>query len=221
VTGIAAPAVPVLPDLEGRSAEQIVRWAVDEYGPDIVLTASMADAVMIDLVHRTDPAIPVVFIDTGFHFRETYHTVARVKKRYPGLELVSVGPGASAEPIYKTGDLDGCCAVNKVKPFEESLAGNRAWLTGLRRADAPGRADTRAVHWDEKRGLVKVNPIVAWSDDDVDAYIAEHDVIVNPLLFDGYPSIGCEPCTQRVAAGDDSRAGRWAGSTKTECGLHI
>jgi phosphoadenosine phosphosulfate reductase len=208
---------PLLPDLEGYSADEIVKWAVEEYGDGVVLTASMADAVMIDLVQRAAPDVEVVFIDTGFHFRETLQTVERVRRRYPALRLTSVGPGASAEPIYRTGDLDACCAVNKVAPFEEALAGRSAWLTGLRRADAPTRADTSVVHWDERRAVVKVNPIIAWTDAEVDAYIAEHDVIVNPLLFDGYASIGCEPCTQRA----EGRDGRWAGTAKTECGLHV
>lgn len=219
---MTAPATPpVLPDLEGLLAEEVIRWAMVEFAPDIVLTASMADAVMIDLVQRVEPSVPVVFIDTGFHFRETLETKERVARRYPSLRLEVVGPGAAAEPIYRTGDLDGCCAVNKVGPFEDALAGRRAWITGLRRADAPGRADTRVVHWDEKRGLVKVNPIAAWTDDDVAAYIREQDVIVNPLHFDGYPSIGCVPCTQRVESGADARSGRWSGTLKTECGLHL
>ena len=167
------------------------------------------------------PDVPVYFIDTGFHFPETLQTLDRVRRRYPDLRLISVGPGSGAEPLYRTGDLDGCCAANKVGPFDAVLAGTRAWFTGLRRADAPSRADTRPVHWDERRGLVKVNPIISWTDDDVDDYIVENDVIVNPLLFDGYASIGCAPCTERVAPGDDRRAGRWAGSAKTECGLHL
>ncbi len=219
---MTAPATPpVLPDLEGLPAEEVIRWAVVEFAPDIVLTASMADAVMIDLVQRVEPSVPVVFIDTGFHFRETLETKDRVARRYPSLHLEVVGPGRAAEPIYTTGDVDRCCAVNKVQPFEEALAGKRAWITGLRRADAPTRADTRVVHWDDKRQLVKVNPVVAWTDDEVAAYVLEHDIVVNPLLFDGYPSVGCEPCTQRVANGADTRSGRWAGTLKTECGLHL
>lgn len=212
---------PPLPDLEAEAAEDVVAWAVAEFSPDVLLTASMADAVMIDIVHGVDPSVPVVFIDTGFHFRETYATVERVRRRYPGLELLAVGPGVGAEPIYRTGDLDGCCALNKVRPLEAVLAGKRAWFTGLRRSDSPSRADTPVVLWDASRQIVKVNPIASWRDEDVDAYIAAHDVIVNPLLFDGYASIGCEPCTKRVPPGDDPRAGRWAGTSKTECGLHI
>jgi phosphoadenosine phosphosulfate reductase len=208
-------------DLEGLPAEEVIRWAVGEFAPSIVLTASMADAVMIDLVARVAPDTRVIFLDTGFHFGDTLHTVERVRRRYPGLLLDVVGPGEAAEPIYLTGDLDRCCEVNKVAPFDAALEGQRAWLTGLRRVDAPTRANTSIAHWDDKRGLVKVNPIAAWSDNDVDRYIAENDVIVNPLLFEGYLSIGCAPCTQPIEPGDHPRSGRWAGSAKTECGLHV
>jgi phosphoadenosine phosphosulfate reductase len=210
-----------LPDLEGSPVEEVIGWAVAKFAPDIVLTASMTDAVMIDLVQRIAPEVPVIFLDTGFHFSETLETKERVERRYPRLRLEVVGPGVHAEPIYRRGDFDGCCAKNKVQPFEEALMGKRAWLTGLRRADAPERAEVPIVHWDERRGLVKVNPIAAWTDEDVDAYIAAYDVIVNPLVFEGYPSIGCAPCTQRVIPGEDKRAGRWAGFSKTECGLHL
>ena len=209
-----------LPDLEGVAAEDVIRWAADEFAPDVVATASMSDAVIVDLVHRVAPEVPVVFIDTGFHFAQTLETFDRVRRRYPALDLRSVGPGPAGEPIYSTGDLDRCCAVNKVRPFEDALAGKRAWITGLRRADSPARAGSAVVHHDDRRGVVKVNPIAAWTDDDVAAYVAAHGVVVNPLLFDGYPSIGCAPCTRRVDGGGDPRAGRWAGSQKTECGLH-
>ena len=210
-----------LPDLEGVAAEDVIRWAAEEFVPDVVATASMSDAVIVDLVHRVAPEVPVVFIDTGFHFAETLETFDRVRRRYPALDLRSVGPGRAAEPIYSTGDLDGCCAVNKVRPFEDALAGKRAWITGLRRADSPGRAGSPVVHHDRRRGVVKVNPIAAWTGDDVAAYVAAHGVVVNPLVLDGYPSIGCAPCTRRVDAGGDPRAGRWVGSHKIECGLHV
>jgi phosphoadenosine phosphosulfate reductase len=117
-------------------------------------------------------------------------------------------------------DTDGCCAARKVAPLEEALAGRDAWMSGLRRADDPSRAETPIVSRD-RRGLVKVNPLATWSDADVDAYVAEHDVVTNPLLQRGYPSIGCWPCTRPVGPGEDARAGRWSGSTKTECGLHL
>ena len=208
-------------NFDGVPAEDVVRWAVSEFSPGIVLTASMADAVTIDLVHRVAPDVPVVFLDTGFHFAETHITLERVARRYPSLDLRIVGPGRSADPLYLTADTDACCAANKVAPFDAALTGQQAWITGLRRADSPLRANTPVVQWDETRSLVKVNPIATWTDEQVDAYIFEHDVIVNPLMFDGYPSIGCEPCTARVAPGDDPRSGRWAGSSKTECGLHL
>src|SRR2546423_3994891 len=138
----------------------------------------MTDAVMVDLLQRHAPDVPVVFVDTGFHFADTLGTVERVRRRYPRLDLRVVGPGTTAEPIYLRGDLDGCCAVNKVKPLEDVLSGKRAWITGLRRADSPDRADLALADWDARRSVVKVNPIAAWSDDDVDRYIADNDVIL-------------------------------------------
>jgi phosphoadenosine phosphosulfate reductase len=115
---------------------------------------------------------------------------------------------------------EGCCAVRKIAVLDRALVGKAAWMTGLRRSEAETRASTPIVSID-KRGLVKICPIANWSDVQVDAYIAEHRLIVNPLQFEGYPSIGCWPCTNRVADGDDARSGRWAGSSKTECGLHL
>jgi phosphoadenosine phosphosulfate reductase len=209
-----APGAPELPQLDGASAEYILTWAIERFFPEMAVACSMQDAVVVDIAWRIEPRIEVFFLETGFHFPETLRTAERLRSRYR-LNLVAVPP-VERPARYSREGYEACCADRKVKPMERYLAGKRAWVTGLRRAEASTRAAARAVEWDARRGLVKVNPIVAWSDEQVDAYIAEHDLIVNPLRFQGYDSIGCWPCT-RAGAG---REGRWAGLDKTECGLH-
>ena len=198
---------------EGAPASKIIRWAVERFSPRLSLLASMTDAVLIDLAVKVDPSIEVVFIDTGHHFPETMETVELVRRRY-GLNLRIVTVGPEPAPL-----VDGCCSAAKVLQLDRALVGREAWLSGLRRAEASTRAAAPIVGLD-RRGLVKVNPIATWTDDDVAGYIAEHDVPVNPLVFQGYPSVGCQPCTFPVAAGADPRSGRWAGSDRTECGIH-
>jgi phosphoadenosine phosphosulfate reductase len=204
--------------LERASATEIIEWSFETFGRRISLAASMADTILIDLATKVDPDVEVVFLDTGFHFAETLQTLRRAQVRY-GLNVRVERPEPRTNDLFAVG-TDSCCAVRKVALLDRALADKDAWLTGLRRAESPSRAATPVVGLDS-RGLVKVCPIATWSDADVDAYIAENDVIVNPLLFEGYPSIGCWPCTDRVAEGDDARSGRWAGSSKTECGLHL
>ncbi len=202
---------------ESASASEIVAWAVDTFGDGLCLAASMADAVLIDVATRVHPSIEVVFLDTQYHFPETLATAKRVEKRYK-LELRVLTPDREPDDLWKT-DTDACCDARKAQPMARHLATRSAWMSGLRRAESETRRDAAIVSHDS-RGLVKINPLANWSDAQVDAYIAEHDVPVNPLLFDGYPSIGCWPCTRRVEAGADARSGRWAGSSKTECGLN-
>ena len=204
-------------NLESAPASEIVAWAVDTFGDGLCLAASMADAVLIDVATRVHPSIEVVFLDTQYHFPETLATADRVKKRYK-LELRVLTPDRDPDDLWRT-DTDACCDARKVQPMAKHLATRTAWMSGLRRAESDSRRDAAIVSHDS-RGLVKINPLATWSDAQVDAYIAEKDVPVNPLLFDGYPSIGCWPCTRRVEAGEDARAGRWAGSSKTECGLN-
>jgi phosphoadenosine phosphosulfate reductase len=210
----AHPGLPDLPDLEGASAQEVLRWAVDAYYPDITVACSMQDAVVVDLAWRIEPRIEVFFLETGFHFPQTLDTARRVRERY-ALPVVALPPVAGAA-VYATDGVEACCRDRKVRPMEEHLAGKRAWVTGLRRAESATRAGARPVEWDAARGLVKVNPIVAWSDEDVERYCAEHDVIRNPLREQGYDSIGCWPCTLP----GKGREGRWASSGKLECGLH-
>jgi phosphoadenosine phosphosulfate reductase len=204
-------------NLEPATASEIVAWGVETFGDGLCLAASMADAVLIDVATRVHPSIEVVFLDTQYHFPETLATADRVKTRYK-LELRVLRPDRDPDDLWRT-DTDACCDARKVQPMAKHLATRTAWMSGLRRVESDSRRDAAIVSYDS-RGLVKINPLATWSDAQVDAYIAEHDVPVNPLLFDGYPSIGCWPCTRRVEAGEDSRAGRWAGSSKTECGLN-
>jgi len=201
--------------LQGAAAA--VAWAVDTFGADrICLAASMTDAVLIDVATTVAPAIEVVFIDTGLHFPETLATAEAVRRRYRlDLRVVRVPEPPVPFPVA---DPVGCCSAAKVAALDEALAGKAAWLSGLRRAEAPTRAGAPIVGRDG-RGLVKVNPLAPWTDADVAAYIAAHDVPVNPLVARGYPSIGCAPCTRPVAPGAGARSCRWDGA-RTECGLH-
>lgn len=204
-------------EFERMPASKIIQWAVDHFAPHLAMTASMTDAVLIDLATKVDPATEVVFIDTGYHFPETLATVEEVRRHY-GLNLRMMTVARQNEALWAA-DPENCCSAVKVGQLDRALAGKRAWMSGLRRGEADTRAAAPIVARD-LRGLVKINPIATWSDDDVAAYIAEHDIIVNPLVKRGYPSIGCMPCTTPVADGEDPRAGRWRGKDKTECGLH-
>jgi phosphoadenosine phosphosulfate reductase len=204
-------------EFETLPASKIIQWAVDSFAPHLSLSASMQDAVLIDLATKVDPAIEVVFIDTGYHFPETLDTVEAVRRRY-GLNLRIMTVRPFAEELWRL-DPENCCSSVKVGQLDRALAGKAAWMSGLRRAEADSRAGAPIVGRD-LRGLIKVNPLANWSDADVAYYIETNDVPVNPLLHRGYTSIGCEPCTTRPNDPDDPRSGRWSGLSKTECGLH-
>jgi phosphoadenosine phosphosulfate reductase len=196
----------------------IIQWAVDTCHPHLSLAASMTDAVLVDLAVKVEPSIEVTFIDTGYHFPETLETVERVRRHY-GLNLRMMTVPPHDEELWKV-DPENCCSAIKVGQLDRALAGKEAWMSGLRRAESPTRANAPIVVRD-LRGLVKVNPLATWSDLDVEGYIRDNDIITNPLLEQGYLSIGCWPCTKPVEDGADPRSGRWSGSGKTECGLHI
>jgi phosphoadenosine phosphosulfate reductase len=204
--------------LETRPATAAIEWAWDRFGHDLVLAASFQDCVLIDLAAQVAPGIEVTFLDTGYHFAETLWYVEQVRKRYD-LNLNVVSANAPTDDLWLT-DTDACCAARKVAPLAKALAGRQAWMSGLRRADGPARAKTPIVTYDVGRGLVKVNPIAPWTDLDVEGYVRDHGLPQHPLGDRGYASIGCWPCTRPVGDGEDSRAGRWAGTDKTECGLH-
>jgi phosphoadenosine phosphosulfate reductase len=213
-------------ELENASATEILRWATEQFGSDWCVTSSMADAVLPHLAAQVLPGVDIVFLDTGYHFAETIGMRDAVSAVLPVnvrtiLPLKTVAQ-QDAEFGAKLHDRDPnlCCAMRKVEPLERALAPYQAWASGLRRADSADRASVKVVEWDTKRGMVKLNPIATWTDEQVDSYIAENGILVNPLLSDGYGSIGCAPCTRRLLSGEDVRAGRWAGTNKTECGLH-
>jgi phosphoadenosine phosphosulfate reductase len=201
--------------LADAPAAKLLAWAAGTFGSDLSVACSMQDAVLVDLAVRADPGIEVVFLDTGFHFSETLETARRVEERYR-LNLVTLRPDDNAA-VYLSDGTAACCEARKVAPLERHLANRAAWVTGLRRTESASRAKAATLEWDAARGVVKVNPIVSWSDDDVDRYIAEHDIIVNPLRGKGFDSIGCQPCTLPGTG----RSGRWAGSDRLECGLHL
>ncbi|TAL18771.1 MAG: phosphoadenylyl-sulfate reductase [Frankiales bacterium] len=214
-------------DLEGASAQDILRWAVDTFGDSFVIASSMGDGLLAHLASSVAPGIDVLFLDTGYHFAETIGTRDAVAQVYDVnvrtvLPLLSVTQqDAEHGPQLWQRDPDACCAMRKVEPLARGLEPYTAWASGIRRDEASSRGDVGVVEWDAKRQMVKVNPIAAWTQADADEYVAKHGVLVNPLAYDGYPSIGCAPCTRRVAPGEDPRSGRWAGTGKTECGLHV
>lgn len=203
---------------ERAPATKVIEWAVESFGHHLAMTASMTDAVLIDLAVKVDPAIEVIFIDTGYHFPETLATVEEVRRHY-GLNLRMMTVARQEEELWEA-DPENCCSAVKVGQLDRALASKDAWMSGLRRGEAKSRAEAPIVSRD-LRGLVKISPIATWTDQDVADYIAANDIIVNPLTLQGYPSIGCMPCTTPVAPGEDPRAGRWRNSDKTECGLHI
>jgi phosphoadenosine phosphosulfate reductase len=214
-------------ELGDASAEDVAAWAAREFGGSLAVACSMQDAVLPHVVSRFAPGVDVLFLDTGYHFAETMGTRDAVEHTMP-VTIVDVKPKLTvAEQDAKYGaklhDRDPalCCAMRKVEPLAEQLAGYEAWVTGVRREEGPTRAKTPLVGWDERHGLVKINPLAAWTFDDLLGYAEQHQVLLNPLLTDGYPSIGCAPCTRRVEPGEDPRAGRWAGLAKTECGIHV
>lgn len=214
------------PTLAEASAGELLRWTAETFGDGFIVASNMQDASLVDLAAKARPGVDVLFLETGYHFAETLGTRDAVAQTYD----VNIVNARAAQTVAEQDATEGprlhdrdparCCFLRKVVPLRETLSRYEAWVTGVRRVDAPTRADTPLVTWDDRNGLVKVNPMAAWTDEDVDAYVNEHGVLVNPLVPAGYPSIGCAPCTAKPAAGADPRSGRWAGTSKTECGLH-
>ena len=213
---------------EGRVelAREVLRWAHETFGEQLTTASSMGDEVLVHLLGTTLRDADVFFLDTGYHFAETlgtrdaYDAMLPVRIRTILPRLTVAEQDAEHGPRLHDRDPNLCCAMRKVEPLDRALSDKDAWVTGMRREDAPTRTDIELVGWDEKRGMVKLNPIAGWTQDDVDRYVQEHGVFLNPLRQSGYASIGCAPCTRPVAEGEDPRAGRWSGSDKVECGLH-
>ena len=213
-------------DLQGASANDLLRWTDENFGDSYVVASNMQDAVLVDMVAKVRPGVDILFLDTGYHFVETIGTRDAVEAVYD-VNIVNVTPENSVAEQDKFFGKDlfarepnECCRMRKVEPLGKALAGYSAWVTGIRRVEAPTRANAPLISWDRAFELVKINPIAAWTDEEIQAYIDANDILVNPLVFEGYPSIGCAPCTSKPADGADPRSGRWAGSAKTECGLH-
>ncbi|WP_413783616.1 phosphoadenylyl-sulfate reductase [Mycolicibacterium chubuense] len=208
------------------SAEDLLRWTDENFGGDYIVASNMQDAVLVDLAAKVRPGVDVLFLDTGYHFVETIGTRDAVEAVYD-VNVVNVRPEKSVpeqdalfgKNLFER-SANECCRMRKVEPLSKALRGYSAWVTGIRRVEAPTRANAPLISWDKAFGLVKINPLAAWSDDDMQDYIDTHGVLVNPLVDEGYPSIGCAPCTAKPIVGADPRSGRWAGQSKTECGLH-
>jgi phosphoadenosine phosphosulfate reductase len=200
----------------------IVRWAAERHGVDgLAVTASFEDAVLVHVAATAVPGIEITLLDTQYLFAETAWFAAELTKRLE-LNLRTIHPLPHVQPDNRwQDDVEACCQVRKVEPLQRALAGKQAWITGVRRADGPTRANTPIAAHDIDRGLVKINPLAALTDDDIELYLQLHDLPRHPLADKGYASIGCWPCTRPVAPGEDKRAGRWSGKTKTECGLHV
>ncbi|MDI3313735.1 MAG: phosphoadenylyl-sulfate reductase [Mycobacterium sp.] len=210
-------------DLEGADAVELLRWTDNTFGDKYVVACNMQDAVLVDLAAKVRPGVQVLYIDTGNEFPETLGMRDAVEATYD-IRLITLHP----EPwVLELGtslcytNPDECCRLRKVVPLEKTLRDFSAWVTGIRRVDAPTRANAPLISFDEKFKLVKVNPLAAWSDQDMADYISENHVLVNPLIDEGYTSIGCAPMTAKPAEGADKRSGRWPGFAKTECGIHV
>ncbi len=201
---------------ETAAPSKILEWAAERFGDDIAFACSFQDIVLLDLAMGVMPGLEIIFLDTKAHFPETWEYLETTKARYPGLNLTITEPDEGAVACGQ----DGCCAQRKVAPLRKAVSGKAAWITSLKRVDAPTRQAAPIVSWDEAFGLVKINPLATWTDDDVAYYEQSHGLPIHPLIPQGYLSIGCAPTTKPVAPGEDPRSGRWAGTDKVECGLH-
>ena len=209
----------------------MVEFALQRYAPRIVLACSFGaeDVALLDMIHRIDPVAPVFYLDTDFLFPETVEVKDRLVARY-GLkpeQLIQVKSRLTPEqqaneygPALWSRDPDRCCDLRKIEPLTRVLGNYAAWITGIRRDQAPTRANAGIIEWDRKFQLIKVNPLARWSSDEVWSYIRIHEIPYNTLHDRNYPSIGCTHCTAPVLPGEDPRSGRWKNSGKTECGLH-
>jgi phosphoadenosine phosphosulfate reductase len=213
---------------EDKTPQEVLAWAVEQY-PNLTLACSFGaeDVVLVDMLLKVNPQADIFYLDTDLHFKETYETRDRMEAAY-GVKFTQVKPKLTLEEqAQQYGEQlwanlpNVCCGLRKVEPLTDYLKGFDAWITGIRRDQAPTRANAKKVEYDVKFNLVKFNPLADWTSDDVWRYIRDHQLIYNPLHDRNYPSIGCEKCTQPVKPGEDPRSGRWAGTDKTECGLHI
>jgi len=221
---VRTPSDELVAELAARNAEfetapagKVVAWAFERFGRSLAVAASFQDVVLVDLAVAVDPRVEVVFLDTEAHFPETLAFVEEMRQRFQlNLTVTHPGPEAAAVPCGS----EGCCQVRKVAPLRRALAGKAAWMTALKRVDASTRTVAPLVAWDDAFGLVKINPLATWTEDDIASYLVDHGLPAHPLVLQGYLSIGCAPTTRPVAPGEDRRSGRWSDTGKVECGLH-
>lgn len=214
--------------LESASPQEIIRWAVENFHPKLTMATAFGPegCVILYMLSQIERSVPVFNLDTGYQFRETLELRDRIAQRY-GIEVELKKPELTVEqyeaqhggPLYKT-NPDQCCFDRKVKVLRQSVVGMHAWMSGIRRDQSPDRAQAPIIGWDKKFNLVKISPLANWTKKDVWKLITDEKIPYNPLHDQGYPSIGCWPCTRSVMFGEDERAGRWSGFKKTECGLH-
>jgi len=214
-------------ELLQSSPEDILR-AAEQVCPSLVFACSFGaeDVALLAMLAKVAPNVPVFYLDTDVLFPETYALRENLARRY-SVQFIQVRSELTLDEQAKqygealwSHEPDRCCEIRKVRPLGRILAQYQGWITGIRRAQSPTRANAQVMEWDEKFGLLKVNPLATWTDEQVWDYIRTHDVPYNPLHDEGYPSIGCTHCTRAVAPGEDPRSGRWASFSKTECGLH-
>lgn len=209
--------VTIAESLEHATPDEIIAWGLAYAGGDVTFACSFEDVALLHMLHRAEPSIEVLFLDTGGHFPETYEFVDRLERAWSlNLRRVTPGPEAEGSPC---GTAE-CCNLRKVMPLQRAVAGKQAWFTGVKRVDAATRAALPVVGFDEKFGLAKINPLSTWSDEDVAYYLRSNDLPEHPLWAQGYASIGCAAVTVKPLPGQGRRSGRWATSDKEECGLH-
>ncbi|MBW4079639.1 MAG: phosphoadenylyl-sulfate reductase [Acidobacteria bacterium] len=204
-------------EFEHASPLQILTWTFERFGDDVVMACSFEDLALLHMVHQLQPSTEIIFLDTGGHFNETLEFASRIESEWH-LNLTRTVATSEAD-AWPCGS-ERCCELRKVEPLSRAVAGRSAWITSLKRVDAPTRASMKTIHWDEKFELVKLNPLATWSDDDVAYYLGSNKLAEHPLWAKGYASIGCAAVTAKPANPSDRRSGRWAGADKEECGLH-
>jgi len=196
---------------------EILKWTFERFDDDVAMACSFEDLALLHMVRERRPSTEIIFLDTGGHFPETLDFVDQITKEWSLiLTRTTPGPDAGASPCGSA----NCCELRKVEPLGRVLEGRAAWITSVKRVDAPSRANMKTLMWDEKFGLVKVNPLATWSDDDVEYYLKSHNLPEHPLWAQGYASIGCAAMTLKPQVAGDRRSGRWVGLDQEECGLH-
>lgn len=212
-----------------KDSLEIIKWAYQTYGDEIVYACSFGaeGIVLIDMIHKVKKDAKIIFLDTDFHFKETYTLIDQVKQRYPSLKIELIKPALTPEeqaeahgPELWKRNPDLCCKIRKLVPLEQKLNQHLAWISGLRREQSPSRANTQFVNQDRRFQSIKICPLIHWTEEEIWMYIDLHQLPYNVLHDQNYPSIGCEYCTKPVLKGEDTRSGRWANTNKTECGLH-